>query len=296
MRYLLSHSALRSCALLATLVVAACNSYDDSLLSAPTLSMSRHECMDRKEACNGLDDDCDGIIDEDASAACNLDHARTHCAAGTCVLDACDEGFLSCDGAADNGCEHELAACGGCDKECNAVGVPHAGEPAPAVRMDAEAPSQPDDADAGAGAGDDDAGTAQCSEERCDGVDNDCDGRTDEGGMCGCAAGAPTGLGEECDRCACQRCGSALNHCLVSGNAEWDTSCRALMQCVGKSTLEGRCTEDADCGSACASQWYGAGWRPNRSCDLEALSMACVAFVMIQETCYQTKCDKACKH
>jgi hypothetical protein len=164
--------------------------------------------------------------------------------------------------------------------------------------MDAGRTGNADDFDAGASAGEleTDAGSESCGAERCDGKDNDCDGRTDEGAMCGCTDMAPTGQGAECDRCACERCGSALDHCLASGNAEWDASCGALSRCVGKNTLEGRCTDDADCGSTCASQWYAAGWRPNRSCDANDISTACAAFVSMQETCYQTKCDKACKH
>lgn len=292
-----SHCALRQLALLATLLVAACNSYDADLLgSAPTVSANRSECRGRTEICNNRDDDCDGIIDEGASPSCSLDHARSHCSAGTCVLDACDEGYLSCDDDSANGCEHELAACGGCDAQCDAS-MPRDSEP---PRVDAGKISEAvtdADADAGVGERDNDAGSEQpCTPERCDGVDNDCDGRTDEGLLCNCTASAPTGQGPECDRCACERCSAPLAQCLTSGSADWDTSCGALMRCVGKNTLDGKCSEDADCGSACGSEWVGAGWRPNRACNANDISTACAAFVQIQETCYQTKCDKACKH
>ena len=210
------------------------------------------------------------------------------------MLDSCDEGYLSCDGAADNGCEHAGAACGGCDEACDAP--KSAGEPAPAPPSDAGRQAPPADIDAGGSPADENADAGVCAPERCAGRDNDCDDRTDEADVC-CVSAAATGQGETCDRCVCQRCSNALGHCRASGNAEWDASCSALLRCFGTSMREGRCSgDDVDCAAACASEWWTAGWRPNRSCNPDQLSVACDAFMLVRQTCYETKCDMACKH
>jgi hypothetical protein len=122
--------------------------------------------------CDGADDDCDGLIDEDYQ----LQTLTTQCGQGVCARDAqlvclngaevsvcvegsatgdditCDELDNDCDGLTDEGYE-QLITCG--VGACLAQGVETcAGQ--------------------------------ECSEgtpstERCDGIDNDCDGLTDEG-------------------------------------------------------------------------------------------------------------------
>lgn len=76
------------------------------------------------ELCDGLDNDCDTIVDGPAaSASCgNPDRATASaCSAGTCIIGSCASGFLDCDSTFDNGCEAELGtelACGGCGDVC----------------------------------------------------------------------------------------------------------------------------------------------------------------------------------
>ncbi|MBU0551803.1 hypothetical protein KJ940_09970, partial [Myxococcota bacterium] len=70
-----------------------------------------------EELCNGLDDDCDGLVDEDF----DLDNNPLHCGAcdhtcvqpnsemicdrGECFVEACFNGFNDVDGESSNGCE-----------------------------------------------------------------------------------------------------------------------------------------------------------------------------------------------
>ena len=69
------------------------------------------------ERCSGVDDDCDGVVDEGFDIASNPEHcggcdrpcvgpnAVFGCAGGGCVIAACDEGYLDVDGEASTGCE-----------------------------------------------------------------------------------------------------------------------------------------------------------------------------------------------
>ena len=53
---------------------------------------------------------------------CQFTNATARCAAGSCVLDTCDSGYLDCDGIATNGCEVDSLSdennCGGCGNVC----------------------------------------------------------------------------------------------------------------------------------------------------------------------------------
>ena len=89
-------------------------------------------CMPALEACNRVDDDCDGKTDEDTQAACEsvVLNAETDCVpfgktAASCLLLQCRPGFEDCDGNPANGCEpyctcHDCADAGDGGSEIDA--------------------------------------------------------------------------------------------------------------------------------------------------------------------------------
>ncbi|MCA9542396.1 MAG: hypothetical protein KC620_26045, partial [Myxococcales bacterium] len=155
-------------------------------------------CLSRRdpsaERCNGLDDDCDGSIDEGAA------EVGSGCATG--LLGACAMGTRQCVGGA-LVCRGLIApvpeTCNGSDDDCDGL----ADERQPGAGLGCD-PGGPDDGACR-------TGTTACADgalvcvpgepgaERCDGRDDDCDGRIDEqipeGGACQtgepgvCAAG-----------------------------------------------------------------------------------------------------------
>ena len=87
------------------------------------------------EICNGVDDDCDGMIDEGfmlqtdpancgmCNNVCRLANTTADtCAGGRCIIGTCNVGFLNCDGRNSTGCEvngtNDANHCGTCGTRC----------------------------------------------------------------------------------------------------------------------------------------------------------------------------------
>ncbi len=239
--------------------------------------------------CDGLDNDCDGDTDEDCTCTegdtqpCGLDtgvcmagtQTCTGGAWGSCEGDVgpmgevCDGLDNDCDGSADDAgdltppaCPLQLGVCAGKHRTCGGVagwiacsGIASYG------------------------------GDYQASETICDGLDNDCDGVTDEG--CDCVDGTTQACGSDVGACmagtqtctagawgACageiapagETCNGADDDC--DGNVDDElVAPLCTLQVGGCSGSHQRCGGARGC-AACGASEYGASYQATEtSCD-----------------------------
>ena len=207
-----------------------------------------HACTPTPDTdCDGVDDDCDGVADDDAPVTV------THCGTGGCAntgnrhceggqwIDTCHPGVPAgfdadcngrdddCDGLVDEAWVPVITTCG--QGLCTAHGklLCQAG-----VLVDTCVP-----------------GTTGGLELGCDGLDNDCDGTTDEGFI---PVTTTCGVGE-CRRHGWLRCtsGHVIDDC-QPGLPGLDTTCDGL-----DNDCDGATDEDASCGAECGDGVLQAG-------------------------------------
>jgi hypothetical protein len=186
------------------------------------------------EACDNIDNNCDGAIDEDFDLDSDERHcgrcgnqcdeapnAQIGCLEGVCRIADCALDRLDCNGSALDGCEADRLSpqtCLSCDNACAYTnGVAGCAEQGCALtgcnpgwyNVDGDPANGCEYA----------CTPTQGGVEVCDGVDNDCDGGVDEGfdlasdeqncGRCGVSCGAPQGAEVACVDGGCALLGCA---------------------------------------------------------------------------------------
>lgn len=217
-----------------------------------------------EEICDEMDNDCDGETDEgfaflvdadncgECGRSCELDNGVGRCSAGECVVGSCTSGYEDVNEDASDGCECNFSQgelCDGLDNDCDGeidegfaigtrctVGIGECvtqgrfacvDENSAACDVVAESPS----------------------EERCDGLDNDCDGHLDED-FDDDDDGAPF-----CDQCIqCQGSGvECPEFCRINDCDDSDPNQSPVAWDVCEDTLDQNCDGvDAPCTEAYA--------------------------------------------
>ncbi|MDY0000030.1 MAG: MopE-related protein [Polyangia bacterium] len=157
-----------------------CNGIDDDC--NPATPDQPAGCTCGVEYCNGQDDDCDGLVDDDDpdmpnnTVACGPNPALGICRQGTLV---CNYGNPICNGAI----YPQAETCNGLDDNCNGIVDDVIYNPAECIIPDCTSGCCDGHWACVSGVDTCVPSSIQAQEE-CNALDDDCDGRIDEGAMC----------------------------------------------------------------------------------------------------------------
>jgi hypothetical protein len=200
------------------------------------------EPADVLESCNGDDDDCDGEIDEDSEGT-----------GVACGLGACAGGLVQCDASGKLICSTAGTAatvdatCDGVDDDCDGeTDEDYVVQPTTCGTASCAATGQMLCVE-GVTVDSCVAGTGSTTDTTCDGVDDDCDGETDDDYVSvasACGVGACASVGAT----SCVE-GVTLDTCVAGGPSAGDTSCDGLDNDCNGQTDEGYVPSVTTCGS-----------------------------------------------
>ena len=237
---------------------------------AGQLAACEGEVLSLPEACNGLDDDCDGTVDDDTSVPCwDFEPAKRG-------VGACHDGRRTCLDGALGQCEGQGAPeseiCDGLDNDCDGAAdtfseVCYSGDPATLGR---NRPCHPGLRSCELGVLSACVGEVTPQVELCNRQDEDCDGSPDDdfdlagnAAHCGscdivcgvgeqCCGGlcAPVDTPQNCGGCGVS-CGRSADGCVDLGEGAIcacgaGPACPGGLRCIGGECL---CGSDDDCGT-----------------------------------------------
>ncbi|MFZ5439317.1 MAG: MopE-related protein [Myxococcota bacterium] len=255
------------------------------------------------ESCDGVDNNCNGTIDEGFTLATDVNNCGTcgrvcsganvsvpRCTAGTCTVQQCATGFSDCDGNFNNGCEvnifTSLGNCGACGVAC----APANAVPACTTGTCSIAGCMPGWVNLNGLVGDGCEYACTVTNggvELCDGLDNNCNGTIDDGfnlqtdpgncGACGNACSAPNVTVPRCSAgsCAVQQCANGFSNCngAFSDGCEVNTN-TSLSNCGGCGSVcttanaNPACTNGLCLIAACVGTWRDCNNSPADGCEV----------------------------
>ena len=259
------------------------------------------------EACNNKDDDCDGLTDDGlglASADCPCLKVG-QCSTG--VVAVCAAGKWSCDYSSVTSYEYPYeASCDGMDNNCDG----RIDEAFTIVDFDGAVKKKGDSC----GTGPCMSGVVQCkaggkaaecstaskaSAEKCDGIDNNCDGQTDEGTdlLCDDKIGCTT---DTCTKGACAHAvqgGYCLigGQCITTGSVNPQNVCQHCVAATSQTawTYDGDATAcDAD-GSGCTKNdaCSGGTCKAGATVDCASQNTACSTYSCVSKSATTYVCQ-----